>query len=64
MNLSFNSHFSLTAVEAELQADPRIQARALEVFGKREVMNSYLAPQPSPHFSNHRECLSQSFVLI
>jgi diguanylate cyclase (GGDEF)-like protein len=43
MNLSFKSHFSLTAVQAELQADPRIQARALEVFGKREVMNSYLA---------------------
>jgi diguanylate cyclase (GGDEF)-like protein len=43
MNLSFKSHFSLTAVQAELQADPRIEARALEVFGKREVMNSYLA---------------------
>ncbi len=43
MNSWFESHFSLTAVQAELQADPRIQARALEVFGKREVMNSYLA---------------------
>ncbi len=43
MNLSFKSHFSLTAVQAELEDDPRIQARALEVFGKREVMNSYLA---------------------
>ncbi|WP_298354037.1 EAL domain-containing protein [Rhodoblastus sp.] len=43
MNLSFKSHFSLTAVQAELEGDHRIQARALEVFGKREVMNSYLA---------------------
>ncbi|HUO53587.1 MAG TPA: bifunctional diguanylate cyclase/phosphodiesterase [Rhodoblastus sp.] len=43
MELSFTSHFSLIAVEAEAQADPRIEARALEAFVKREVMNSYLA---------------------
>lgn len=43
MNLSFKSHFSLTAVQAELHADPRVEARALEVFAKREIMNSYLA---------------------
>ncbi|WP_298420993.1 EAL domain-containing protein [Rhodoblastus sp.] len=43
MNLFFKDHFSLTAVETEARADPRIQALALDVFTKREIMNSYLA---------------------
>jgi diguanylate cyclase len=43
MNFPFKSYFSLTAVEAELQADPRIHARVLDVFVRRETMNSYLA---------------------
>jgi diguanylate cyclase (GGDEF)-like protein len=42
--LSFlKSHFSLIAVEAEAKADERIYERALEVFIKRETMNSYLS---------------------
>lgn len=42
--LSFlQSHFSLTAVDAEAKADPRLYERALAVFVKRETMNSYLA---------------------
>jgi diguanylate cyclase (GGDEF)-like protein len=35
--------FSLVAVEAEARADQRIFERALDVFIKRETMNSYLA---------------------
>ena len=42
--LSFlKSHFSLMAVEAEAKADEGIYERALEVFIKRETMNSYLS---------------------
>ena len=42
--LSFlKSHFSLIAVEAEAKADKRIYESALEVFVKRETMNSYLS---------------------
>jgi len=36
-------HFSLMAVEAEARADERIYERSLDVFIKRETMNSYLA---------------------
>ena len=36
-------HFSLAAVGLEVRADPRIHRRALDVFIKREMMNSYLA---------------------
>jgi len=42
--LSFlQSHFSLTAVDAEAKADRRICERSLAVFVTRETMNSYLA---------------------
>jgi diguanylate cyclase (GGDEF)-like protein len=37
------NNFSLIAVEAEVRADRRIYERALEVFVKRETMNSYLS---------------------
>ena len=40
---SLRMHFSLMAVEAEARADERIYERSLDVFIKRETMNSYLA---------------------
>jgi diguanylate cyclase (GGDEF)-like protein len=43
MQFPLTTHFSLTAVEAEARANPRIEARALDVFVMRETMNSFLA---------------------
>jgi diguanylate cyclase (GGDEF)-like protein len=39
----FKTHFSLAAAEAEASADGRIHERTLEVFVRRETINSWLA---------------------